>query len=173
MLFVIDANIFAGFFRVCSGVPGEPLTGDPCGLFDLENTAATIAFDAGNHVESEWTRVVPAEWATAWIGDALIKGKIRHFHAVVDPSLVALLRRFGFPLRGSGDLWYLRLADSSSVKGEGCLVVTEDLDFFDPRQKGTITGAARLKFLREHRGPLRRALEKQRKICVRCVHGVI
>jgi len=148
------------------------LSGDPCFIFDFEKTEIKLVIDKGGKIEHEWKNTTNSEWASAWIGDAMIAGKLTIFNTVSKPCLIKLLNDHGFPVKGSFDIWYLRLADAlvDEKKLEG--IVSEDMDFFQPDLKSSLTGKKRIEYLKALKGKLRKDLLK-RKIDVRCIHGWI
>lgn len=164
-LFVIDANVFAAFYRVSIGMSLDDMTADPSPFFSFDGGFGRIVLDDGKMIEQEWKNTVDREWCDAWLGDALIAGHIVLDKARSDVALVKLLNSHGFPVNGSRDIWYLRLMDSLVGKQSG--LITEDLDFFQPDKKA-LNGNARRAFLTEGKGRLRKDLGK-RGIDVRCV----
>lgn len=164
---VVDANVFAGYFRVAIGADLGDMTADPGALFDADPEMCRFVFDQGGQIQHEWENVADSEFCRAWLGDALISGKATLVIAASDASLTTLLKGHGFPL-GGRDIWYLRTLASApkedGVKG----LASEDMDFFQPNKKCSISAGDRLEFLLGGKGALRKDLLKK-GLDVRCV----
>jgi hypothetical protein len=154
-VYVVDANVFCAYFKSTFGHAITGFTACPRALIDSPVADVVLALDVGSQIEHEWRSVVNAGWFDAWLGTALIDGKVEYFECDACPVLDATLRSHGFPA-SSKDKWYVRLARSPN-RGR---LVSEDLDFFDPTKKAALSGATRTKFLQAGSGALRRSLLK-------------
>ncbi len=127
-------------------------------------------------IVSEWKRNVPNDakhWFETWYATLLLSGQIKYI--AMDKNCHELLQvlheRYDFP-RDGWDKWYVRTAKSVAnheKKGDiVVIIVTEDLDFYDPNQKGVLRGEARIKFMEQQSGPIPPVLAKE-GIAVKCI----
>ena len=172
MKVVVDANVFAAFYRAELGHQLGEVTADPAPLFRSDPSLHQIVLDEGGHIEAEWLATVDPDWCRSWIGGALIEGRVELKPSKSDVSLKGLLQQHGFPLVGSKDIWYLRLLHNLIGKWSAAFV-SEDLDFYEPGKKCGIFGVDRLKFLREGSGRLRKDLGRKFKLDICCIEVLI
>jgi hypothetical protein len=93
--------------------------------------------DRGRQVVAEWERAVEWEWFQNWY-----MGFVQNFRVVdlatktCNDVLKKLRTDFGFP--GSGDVWLVRtaLADRDDGSRGESIILSEDMDLYDPPHKG-------------------------------------
>ncbi len=139
---VIDANIVAGYFKesvlgIAIG-PKNDLTGSVIPLFEGLGTIDVCYLDDGKIIESEWRGPVSTEWFDVWFARLLADGKAQLIPASRCPSLEGRLFTTGFPKHRNRDAWYVRVCKAVLAKFPTSSVplITEDIDFYDPRLKG-------------------------------------
>ncbi|WP_374501403.1 hypothetical protein [Pseudoxanthomonas sp.] len=159
MRLVVDANVFAAFFRVHIGAALGEVTRDPSFIMNMDAKTHQIYLDSGGVLETEWCATVDPNWCKEWMANALIEGRLAYIECGSDLALQSILKNHGFPLKGSRDVWYLRLLKALQSIEESAMV-TEDLDFYQPDKKGVIKGSDRLDFIRDGGGNLKKALKK-------------
>jgi len=176
MEIVIDANIINGFYKEdVLGIPST-LTGSVVEMFTRsQNQGSVICLDEGGQIESEWRNVVPDDWFDVWYSKLLVEDK-----AIIVPvhtchQLLNQLWRLGFPR--SRDKWYIRTAKTvvDYKKGQDedilCVLITEDLDFYDPSKKKTANAQQRVQVLKFGRGCIADKLYLE-SILVTCVQNL-
>lgn len=164
-LVVADANIVLGYF-LCSVLGQETrLTADPSGLIESLDQKLQLCVDDCGNLEAECVALVGVEWLEPWLARLLVEGKVR----VVSPQRVRSLEKklstLGFP--GGRDFWYIRTALAAVAVCGSSVLLTEDMDFFEPREKRA-PNARRLRFLTEGKGRVCRQLRRE-KVLVQCV----
>src|SRR5262249_27785877 len=109
--------------------------------------------DEGGILEQEYRNLVDREWFDAWFGDRLAAGDIVILVAPPCAEVIRILvRRCGFP-PNSRDRHYIALARAIVQGGAPtAVIVSEDLDFFDPRAKAA-NAKTRQRILRTGSGP--------------------
>lgn len=163
---VIDANIISGYGKEISGY-GHDLTGSVSDILNRMGQKDHIYLDKGKQIEKEWRGQAKAEWFDAWLGDRFLDNTIIEISVESCKILIQQLRTKGFPF--SKDVWYLRVARAVSTREGKSYLLTEDLDFFDPKKKNKIHGKTRHKFLKVGRGVICIFLRRTEKIFVTCV----
>lgn len=161
---LVDANVFQGFFQTHIGKP-HVLCGCPATLFRAVTPASPVYHDVGRIIEHEWRGVVDRDWFEAWLATSLASGLIQYLSPTRDPSLEKRLAELGFPR--SRDIVYVRIGLSVVAAHLACMFYTEDLDFYDPTQKGCAANRRRA-ILKAMAGPVPRLLAKS-GIQVSCV----
>ena len=126
---IIDANIITGYYiEVALGKPTS-LTGSSVYIFEAISCTKPIFIDDEDQIEGEWRTANNNEWFDAWFGDLLLNNHIQYVTASNLPlSTMTKLKKFGFP--NSRDIWYIRTAQTVSLRKGQCYLKTEDLDFF-------------------------------------------
>lgn len=171
MRIVIDAELINSYFQETVkdrpplySAPAEPLI-DGLGTTD-------IAFvDDDSRIEGEWARLVEPEWFQEWFSERLAQGHVTVVSVPMCRDLIkTLVRDCGFPPDGK-DRWYIAtakvLADEPEMDDQPA-IVTEDLDFVAPREKGC-KSARRKKLMEAANGCVAKHLKKQEGIGVRCL----
>jgi len=165
---VIDANIIAQFHREYCGADSCALTGKVSPVFKKLGESLFAFVDDQGHIKNEWENTVHAEWLKHWYKELLRTGKlyeipINNLHCRLKRKLAQL----GFPR--SKDFWYIRTYLEVCPKDEKCdYLLTEDIDFYDPKQKSKLHGKKRLDFIQNHKGTLFNFLKRE-KIHITCV----
>jgi len=164
---IIDANVVFNLFK--ESVQELPFTDigatdSPTDLFKKITYQRDFIFFDGDCFETsqiynEWKNKIPKlgeEWFSIWSSQFIHEKRFRCIKVTCSNSngLLNDLYRNGFP-RDSIDKWYVRTAkDISLVKMDLpnpilVTIITDDLDFFDPNQKGKATGKDRIRILRQ------------------------
>lgn len=155
MEIVIDANVLKGYYDA---------------LFTESHLNPTLIFerlgqdivylDEGGQIKQEWRNVVEPEWFDGWYAQQLSTGHLQLIPAETHPKLLKkLVTEFGFPR--SRDQWYIRVAKTVFDYFEECTLITEDGDFYDPKQKASSKC--------EKNAPVAKFLRKKEGIIVQCV----
>jgi hypothetical protein len=122
--------------------------------------------DESCHIENEWRALVAPEWFDPWLATLLQQDKVCIVRATRSRQLTDGVLALGFPR--SKDLWYIRVANTVQNCFGGAIILTEDLDFFDPKEK-RFDSSRRKKVLMEGRGCVRKRLKKNnidvRSVC--------
>lgn len=163
---VIDANIVSAYFMESVLACNPGLTGSAVSVFERAGFGDTVHLDDTQHIENEWRSVVSPEWFNAWYGDLLINGGAAFIRVETCTNLRRTLEALGFPR--SKDIWYIRTAVAVSQRFGSATLVTEDMDFFDPRDK-LAPSVRRSALLRAASGRVCRRLRKHERIRVTCV----
>lgn len=162
---IIDANVFKGYFQAELG-NSHSLCGCPTKLLGGATTLKPIYQDTGGIIESEWQAVVDREWFEPWLANQLIAGVITYIEGKKDLGFEKNLSTLGFP--GGRDFVYIRVGISVAISlGSVCQLITEDLDFYDPKKKGC-PAKTRHSLLTSSSGPVAKLLKKK-NISVCCV----
>ena len=107
--------------------------------------------DDGSIIETEWRNASDPDWFDAWFGDQLVAGRVELLSVRTQAALIkALETSCGFPKTGR-DKWYVRVAATRAEDaGTKVLLVSEDLDFYEPKAKAG--GGNRAKILEKCAG---------------------
>ena len=136
--------------------------------------------DEGGQIEQEWRQLVDPEWLNAWLAELLINDSARVITVETCHPLKKKVATLGFPTKGreGRDFWYIRTAKAvvdfykqavPDKKTELAVIISEDLDFYEPQQKGKLRGEERLAILHAKQSTIGRYLLKHERIKVRCV----
>lgn len=166
MSIVVDANVVKGYYDEVVIDVRHSLTQSAVNIF--ETITNVIYVDNQEFIESEWKRVVDPEWFDVWYSDSLRSGKISMVDVKNCKELCESLYKIGFP-KGERDVWYVRTAKATLTFQKECFIITEDIDFYDPKKKKIACGIARIKCMKSPSSPVRRCLRKKEKILVMCV----
>jgi len=129
------------------------------------SVTAPLYQDDGRIIEHEWRNLVDREWFDAWFAAQLQSGVIIYRTTIRRDSLERKLTNGGFP--NNRDRTYIRLALSIAGDSGSCEIYTEDLDFYDPTEKGCKSGR-RTRILKASAGRVAKLLRRER-VYVRCV----
>lgn len=168
---VIDAQIFQQYFACSQRSAACGLTCDPSFLFDLASEQLLLFLDEGEIIEHEWRNVVDRLWFDTWLAGEFARGKIRTIAVPPNGKLRRELLALGFPVRRSRDIWYVRTACEAKVLAgttEEMTLVSEDLDFYEPREKGA-AHKRRMKILLASGGAVSKHLRREYQVLVACV----
>ena len=131
---VVDANIIKSYYDETVIGIAHSLTESARHILDDEYRVYEIFTDEGVNIEHEWRSPVDENWFKEWYYSKLISGQIKIITVCNCPTLCLSLYRMGFP-KGKRDIWYIRTAKASlKHQGKG-FIVSEDIDFFNPKQK--------------------------------------
>jgi hypothetical protein len=164
---VIDAQVVSGYFQETVCEVESRLTERAALVFERVGSEDQVFLDDGGIIEHEWRNVVEPEWFDVWYArllqeDAAVRVCVNTCHA-----LCRQLERKGFP-RGSRDVWYVRTAKAVVDRFGQAIIVTEDMDFYDPTQKKG-TAKQRMRILLSGDGQVARHLHRRENIAVKCV----
>lgn len=166
MHLIIDANILNGYHREISQLT-TPLTASAIDIFNKLGNGFTVYLDESGHIENEWRSQSDPEWFKEWYADLLIRGAAYQVEVPLCNHIRDKIREFGFPY--SKDIWYIRTAKAIVDLKKSSLLITEDLDYYNPRQKRTARGKARLKILENISGPIPKYLRRNFNIIIKSV----
>lgn len=148
---IVDANMLVAYFQEDVLQIAPATTGPVTPLMAALDLEFTACLDEDHHIEHEWRERLDQEWLDSWLASALRDGRIRPVVAKRDQQLERAIRDAGFPHR-SRDIWYVRTARGANSVFSEVILLSEDLDFYDPRRKGVATGQQRFELLRQRRG---------------------
>ncbi|MEW6092501.1 MAG: hypothetical protein AB1531_00915 [Chloroflexota bacterium] len=174
---LVDTQLVVNYYKEENkGMTPEEMniTGSTVGLFQKIIAHRDIIFvdfagvdDNGKEKDgkilSEWKKHIPnvaKYWFDQWYATLLGSGQIKFISMSNCQNLLqTLYSRYNFPQDG-WDKWYVRTAKSvvsAGINGDGgfpVVIITEDLDFYDPNQKNRLRGNARLDFMRQQQGTI-------------------
>jgi hypothetical protein len=171
MRLVIDAQLVAGYFREVEKNE-EPFYSGPVKDLMRRLGVSDLAYvDDDGLIEQEYRDLVETEWFEAWFGERLEVGDILILSGDASLALMRVLyTKFGFP-KNSKDRHYVALARAIVQGGvEEAAIVTEDLDFYDPKAKAG-TARNRRRLIASQSGPVAKHLAKAESIRIRSVAG--
>lgn len=158
-MLIIDANVFAAFYQEEELGIAPAVLRSPVNIFSRLGEDVQAYLDDGKMIETEWRRKADREWFDGWLADALRDDRVREVTVSNHPQLIKRLSKLGFP-RGSRDKWYVRTGKEVADRlGQSC-IVSEDLDFFDPKAKAS-GSKRRVKILKRRSGDVLKALEDE------------
>lgn len=155
---VIDANIIAEVYRESSG-QSLSCTAPPSSVIDdLQTSGREILLDIDGHILHEWQSCVNYEWFENWYLTFATQSNVASI--AVDPCQVLLKElqsKHGFPK--SADKWLVRTAATGARIAQSCDLLSEDMDFREPKAKGGKDRQAHLSG--QKKGGVYKALEQQ------------
>jgi hypothetical protein len=131
---VIDANIIMGVYQDSRGKDHD-LTDSPTGFIDdLIDNNCRVAVDAGGQIIQEWRDCVDPDWFEFWYFDFVERSHVAKV-SVMDcrEILKKLYTECGFLCNENA--WLVRTAVTEASRNRGCVLATEDVDFFEPSAK--------------------------------------
>jgi hypothetical protein len=131
---VVDANIFKSYFMESVLEKNTNLTDSTIKIFEMGNLKNLIFHDDGGIIQKEWENLVEPEWFQTWLGDMFSSGKLIEITPINDDSLKSKLKNNGFPIN-TKDYKYVTTANSVAKKNNYAYIVTEDMDFYSPKEK--------------------------------------
>lgn len=163
---VVDAQVVKGFFL--ESVLGQPneLTGSAALLFDSTFRRHPIFVDDSGIMQHEWRSLVEPEWFDAWFADLLRDGDVFEIRGVNNKHLRRKLQDMGFPT--GRDIRYVNVSVAVCNRTGFCLLVSEDLHFYEPREKSA-SAERRAEILMTCGGRIARHLRKTQSIWVQPV----
>ena len=157
--FVVDANIIVLFQEErVSGNIGEAVAA----IEDIVRHNC-IALDPGRHCLQEWIEGAEGTFPfllVDWVDQMIVSGRIKYFDLHGNTIRKHLLQ-IGLPQK---DHKWVRLA----IGCKGKKIVTEDIDFFDPKLK-TAKNHQKAKAKQTQSGSCARALQRTYSIAVMCL----
>ncbi len=166
---VIDANIIASYFQESVRGADPILTERTEVLFERVGLYDRVYLDDEEQIENEWRRMADPEWFDAWFARLLADDAALLIPVESCSGLRKKLESHGFP-RGSRDFWYVRTAKSVAGRYDEAILLTEDMDFYEPSSKCTSPNQ-RKKILLCGGGRVAKHLRKSEGILVTCVAG--
>ena len=164
---IIDANIIASYNQESVHGVDVTLTDGTEAIFERVGVQDRVYLDDEEQIENEWRRMAEPEWFEAWYAGLLASDAAMLVPVDGCSDLRKKLEGYGFP-RGSRDFWYLRTAKAVAEAFNGAVLVTEDMDFFEPSKK-SVSGKQRDKILLCNGGRIAKHLRKKERIIVTCV----
>ena len=132
---IVDANIVKGYFQDSVLGKGHDLTESAKPIFDPSFREHPIYVDDKAKLHFEWRSVVETEWLDIWYADLVRDDVVREIVSPPDKALRKQLAELGFPAKGR-DIWYARVSNAVSRTVGFAILVSEDLDFYEPKEKG-------------------------------------
>lgn len=157
--FVLDSNIVVAVERSDAGLSWD-VSDDPSGIMQhMIESGTRLVIDSGGHILQEWQNCVNGEWFENWFFALSATANLAEIDAVRDHALERKLRvEHGFPQ--AENIWLVRTAVAESELKDSCCLLTEDMDFRDPRKKKA-SATTREKYLSGTIvGPVEKALKK-------------
>lgn len=132
---VVDAQVVHYHYQEDLG-QAPPGSGSAVEFFAaVRASRAAVYLDSGGHVYEEWSRNVSDEWFDGWFTELASTVNLREIDAPAQGQLFKRLSGVcGFPK--SENWWLVRVAVSAATESAPCALVTEDMDFREPSQKG-------------------------------------
>ena len=157
MQVVVDANILASYYKETVLGLGTECSHPTNDLFARLGSEDVAFLDEKGMVEGEWRLKADPDWFDAWLAERMTVGDIVVTSVSTCTQLLRKLRiDHGFPATGR-DKWYVCLARTRvEDTGERVAIITEDVDFFEPKAKGN--SKTRAKFLAKGKGGVAKAL---------------
>jgi hypothetical protein len=159
MSVAIDANIVKALFQE-STRGSHAASASPADIFaELATEQFRIAVDSGGQMLNEWMSCTNSEWFEAWYGDFVGQANVVQVTPGRHTEVLRHMRStLGFPT--SRDVWLVRTACTEAADYEVAILLSDDLDFFDPTKKSA--GArVRTELLQGgRRAPVRKYLKK-------------
>ena len=132
---VIDAQVVLGYFQETVQEREPSLTGKPSLVIRRLGREDHVFLDDSNQIEHEWRNPVPNEWFDAWYAKLLTEGAAVLVPTQTCTALRKQLWKLGFP-RNSRDIWYVRTASAVADFHGAAVILTEDMHFYNPSEKG-------------------------------------
>jgi hypothetical protein len=132
---VIDANLIAQLSRSMAGL-SLSCSADPSPIFDGIAMARTrVVTDEGGQIINEWQSCVSPEWFEAWFFTFASQGNVVSIPVnTCQQTIDKLKKSHGFPA-STRDKWLARTALTEASDEGTCDLLTEDMDFYEPRLK--------------------------------------
>lgn len=167
MELVIDANVFVDFFNETVLQQSTSLTTSPIFTFQRLGRHDTAYLDNGGQIKHEWgdPRRVDPEWFARWYQQQLQQDSLQLIPTDTHANVLRAIVQKGFPQ--TRDRWYVRVAKSVSAIFDEAILVTEDIDFYEPKHKDK--GSIRLKTISDSKGSVAKLLRKKPVVEVVCV----
>jgi hypothetical protein len=165
---VIDANLIKGLSIEEKGQT-HSLSASPIEFFDLLiSTSVPVCMDQQGRVEVEWRQCCDPDWLDNWLVSFASLANLREIPV---PPCAALVKRLrivcGFP--NSRDKALIATASAAAIEYGNCLLASEDLDFYEPREK-LVGGKRRMKYMDGSlSGSVKRVLKKDHDVLVASV----
>ena len=169
MHIIIDANILLGYYCETND-KATSLTGCTIDIFDQLGNGLTVYLDESGHIENEWRSQLDPEWFKEWYADLFIRGAAYQIKVALCNDIRDQIRKHGFPY--SKDIWYIRTAKAIADLKKRALLITEDIDYYDPTQKKIAKGKARIDILKRCSGPIPKYLRRNFNIIIKSVCNV-
>lgn len=168
MELVIDAHVIASYYQESVGCADPKLTDGTEAIFERVGVHDRIYLDEGEQIENEWRKMAEPEWFEAWYASLLASDAALLVPVDDCSSLRKKLESYGFP-RGSRDFWYVRTAKAVVETFAETILLTEDMDFYEPSKKKSMSGKQRKNTLICSGGQIAKYLRRKEKILVTCV----
>jgi hypothetical protein len=167
MQLVIDANVFEGYYKEeILGLADNQLTGSAKDIFNRLGIEDITFFDNKGNIKDEWRRLSDPEWFESWYPSLLMNESAYEIEVESCSELKKQLSKFGFP--NSKDFWYIKTAKSVTKKVKKVFIITEDLDFYNPKMKKTCR-KTRNHILTNKCDPVARYLQKKEGIIINSI----
>ena len=148
----VDSNVISAYIPEYIREQGE--------VFEtIETILGKIGIALTRTIEWEWKSTCPGLVLVEWLTDQIKKGRIVYVTEEKVPRnvMTTLIQKYGFPVK-SRDRRYISCAYGTDTK----YILSEDIDFFDPKAKcasekmkrrvKTLRGGALCKYLKKELG---------------------
>lgn len=134
---VLDANVVNGLCDEAKDRTHD-LSCAVMPLFELlVHSALPICMDVQHLIEAEWRERCDSDWIEHWFLTFVQTANVMELPVGTAPQLIKKLRiDFGFPADSRDRVLVLTARAAVAGFGPACALVTEDLDFFEPGDKG-------------------------------------
>jgi hypothetical protein len=160
---VVDAQIINWYLIELRG-GDPPSTAPPSTLINQLGGEDVAWLDEGGMIEHEWRNGTDPDWFNQWYPDLLSRGGAFLIPVSAARQLLRTLHTsFGFP--HTRDAWYVSTACAvRDATDDASVILSEDLDFYDPPRKATCTQGRRHAMLLGCEGRLARHLRRREGI---------
>ncbi len=170
MSYVIDANVASSY---CNEIIHNKIeyTDSAKPLFESLSRNSQVIFDKNGHIEHEWKNQIKDEFWKVIIEDMIYYGIIKYIDIDVKlcRDLIKALNILGFCK--SRDIWYIRAAYNESLTCEYCHLITEDVDFYEPKEKEA-NNSRKNKIKKGRKGCVIKYLNNNTSIIVHCLYTI-
>lgn len=157
--------------HIDSDIKTPERTASALDLFEQLGMRGVAFFDEGGQIQSEWGVIAnfAPEWFAEWLADGFSGGRLYEVEASSDAQLAKRYRALGFP--NSKDIWYIKTAHGLRrlCNRSRPLLVAEDIDFYDPKQKNSTNKRA---IFIGGKGPVSKQLDSD-GIDLKCIENAI
>jgi hypothetical protein len=165
---VMDANIVNGISAESCG-SSHQLSDSPCAVEALVvSSGIPVCMDEGGRIEAEWRRCCDPDWIDNWYVTFSSNANVISISVPLQRMLLRKLQQdCGFPRSADGIV--VRTSVAAAELFGDCMLVTEDLDFYEPAEKQS-GNVRRSRYMRGQReGSVKSHLQKKQHVSVMSV----
>ena len=169
---LVDAQTVIYYYReTVLELPPNNYTALATGAINKISRDNPLYFDEGGQILQDWSNGLREEWLKVWYEELLIQDKAILVEVDSCQDLRRRLTQLGFPIN-SRDFWYVKTARKVVQLTQRAFLVTEDLDFHEPRRKGC-SSIERERILIDETGSVAKLLRRNENIHVKCIRNFI